>query len=151
MAEFQMTSNLPCSAEALRAFLGAPANLPNITDPDMELEVLEAPEVVTEGAEIEFSIMAFGFAQRMRHRWIKVTDHLIVAEQVDGPARSWRHEQEITDAEDGCVLTDRFQFEPPGGMMGRVITADAIAQSLAASTETRHRLLAGEFASLRQR
>ena len=141
MAEFTLNTKFSCSAAALREFLGDPGNLPAITDPDVELEVAEAPVFATEGEEIEFSILAFGFRQRMRHRWVTVTETLIVAEQVDGPTRSWRHEQEVVPAADGCVLTDRYLFEPPGGMMGKIVTEEAITEMLTGSTALRHQLL----------
>jgi len=142
MGKFSLTTTLPCSAATLREYLSDPGNLPSITDPEVELEVAAAPAVATEGEEIEFSILACGLRQRMRHRWVTVTDSLIVVEQVDGPTRSWRHEQEIRTCAEGCALTDRYLFEPPGGMMGRIVTEEAITEMLTDSTALRHELLA---------
>ena len=52
MPESKTDFILECSAEQLRAFLGRTANLPIISDPDLELEILSAPEIVTLGQRI---------------------------------------------------------------------------------------------------
>ena len=54
MPESVSSSILECSAAELRAFLGRTANLPQISDPDLHLEILSAPEIVTLGQRIEF-------------------------------------------------------------------------------------------------
>ena len=125
----------------MRTCLGNPANLPYITDPELNLQVIEAPEAVAEGKEIEFSIDAGGFPQRIRQRWVTVTDQQIVAEQVKGPTQSWRHEQKIAAAPEGCSLTETILFEPPSGMLGYLLTEDMIRKSLETSTAIRMELL----------
>ena len=146
MGQFSSTATFPCTPEALRSYLGNPANLPNITDPELNLQVLEAPDTVAEGEEIEFSIHAWGFPQRIRHRWVTVTDQQIIVEQVEGPTESWRHEQTITAAPEGCLLTETISFEPPGGMLGYILTEDAIRQSLESGTAIRIELLTRQLA-----
>ncbi|MCA9050018.1 MAG: hypothetical protein KDA89_14880 [Planctomycetaceae bacterium] len=133
MHEFTSSSVLPCTAAQLREYLGRPANLPQISDPDLELEVLSAPELVHVDAVIEFRISAYGFKQRMQHRLIHVSDLEIIAEQIEGPTRSWIHRQTIVSAADstaGCTLTDHIQFETPGGMLGYLMTPERITESL---------------------
>jgi ligand-binding SRPBCC domain-containing protein len=67
----------------------------------------------------------------MKHRYVVVTENEIVAEQLEGPARMWRHTQTILEHDDGtCRLSDHFCFEPPGGMMGFVMTEAKIRESL---------------------
>jgi ligand-binding SRPBCC domain-containing protein len=143
MPEFKSSATLQCSAESLRNFLGQTANLPGISDPDLSLEIMEAPEFVTEDAVIEFRISAYGFKQRMSHRYVEVSSERIVAEQVDGPTRSWRHTQTITSNDDGTsTLTDEIVFEPPGGMLGYVMTAAKIEVSLKDGMAYRYETLA---------
>mgnify|MGYP002633979367 CR=1 FL=1 len=142
MPDFKASTTLRCSAAALRQYLGATANLPLISDPELELEVLDAPEQVTSDAIIEFRITAYGFKQRMQHRYVEVCDTEIVAEQVEGPTRTWVHRQSISVNEDGtCLLTDHIEFEPPGGMMGFVLTEDSIRQSLEDGMQFRYEAL----------
>ncbi|MCP4786270.1 MAG: hypothetical protein GY903_19970 [Fuerstiella sp.] len=144
MPEFTASTTLRCSAAALRQYLGATAKIPLISDPELELEVLEAPDQVTADAIIEFRITAFGFKQRMQHRYTEVGDTEIVAEQVEGPTRTWVHRQSIAVNDDGtCVLTDHVEFEPPGGMMGFVLTEASIRESLEDGMVFRYEALRG--------
>jgi len=88
MLKFESSTVVPCSAAALRRFLGCPANLPEISDPDIELQIVSAPETISEGARIEFRIMSFGLRHRMAHEYRLVTDSEIFEVQVDGPLES---------------------------------------------------------------
>lgn len=143
MPEFKSSTTIRCSVERLRDFLGTTANLIRVSDPDLSLEVIKAPEQVTVGEVIEFRISAYGFKQRMEHRYVEVAADRIVAEQTDGPTRSWRHSQTIVANEDGsATLTDHIDFEPPGGMMGYVMTAAKITESLQDGMEYRYEELA---------
>lgn len=142
MPESKTSTCLNCSAETLRAFLGATANLPDISDPDLELEVLEAPDTITENAVIEFRISAYGFKQRMKHQYTKVNDSEIVAEQIDGPTRAWVHTQSIgSTGPSTCELVDHIEFEPPGGMLGFVMTAAKIQESIQEGMDFRYETL----------
>jgi len=142
MPDFKASTMLRCSAEALRQYLGTTANIPSISDPELELEVLDAPEHVTAEAIIEFRITAYGFKQRMQHRYVEVGETEIVAEQVEGPTRTWVHRQSISINEDGtCLLTDHVEFEPPGGMMGFVLTEASIRESLEDGMQFRYEAL----------
>lgn len=142
MASFLSSTQLKCSAQTLRNYLGATANLSKISDPDLDLEVLTAPEQVTEGAVIEFRISAYGFKQRMQHRYVEVSDLEIVAEQIDGPTRAWKHRQTIVANSDcECTLTDQIDFEPPGGMLGFVMTEGKIKDSIQDGMDFRYETL----------
>jgi len=128
----------------LRQYLGATANIPSISDPELELEVIDAPEQVASDAIIEFRITAYGFKQRMKHRYVEVGEMEIVAEQVEGPTRTWVHRQSIAANDDGtCLLTDHVEFEPPGGMMGFVLTEASIRESLDDGMQFRYEALRG--------
>jgi len=133
---------LQCSAARLREFLGTTANLPEISDPELELEILTAPDQVTAGASIEFRVSAYGFKQRITHEWTAVSESEIVAEQTDGPTRKWIHTQTIrATGDNSCELTDEIEFEPPGGMLGFVMTADKVQESISEGMEFRYETL----------
>lgn len=145
MPEFASSCHLLCSAAELREYLGATANLTATSDPELELEIMAAPECISEGDEIEFRITAHGFKQRMRHRYVTVSDREIVAEQVDGPAKSWIHRQAIQSESSGCELLDEVTFEPPGGMLGFIMTEDRIRESLQQGMDFRYETLQNLF------
>jgi len=126
----------------LRLFLGRPVNLPQISNPELELEVLSAPPEVTIGQRIEFRITAYGFKQRATHEYLIVADDMIVESQIEGPLRAWRHSQRIEIAGIGhCRLIDEIDFEPPGGMLGFLLTEARILESLEEGMDFRYSVL----------
>ncbi len=142
MAQFVASTELTCTAAALRTFLGRPANLPQISNPDLELEIVAAPEEVVAGATIEFRITAHGFKQRAKHEYVEVSENTIVETQIDGPLRAWKHAQTIEILGPGvCRLTDEFAFERPGGMLGFLLTEDRIRKALEDGMEFRYATL----------
>lgn len=143
MPEFSISAELKCSPASLRAFVGRPANLPKISDPSMHLEIIRAPEVVTVGEEIEFRIMAYGFKQRATHVYTTADELLIEERQLEGPLRQWHHRQEMQKTPGGLtLLTDTIVFEPPGGMLGFMLTESRILESLEEGFSTRYELMA---------
>ena len=145
MPTVQTSTKLACPAADLRKFLGTTANIPDVSDPELEFEVISAPDEVTVNELIEFRVTTYGFKQRISHRWTEVTDDRIVAEQADGPTKSWIHTQTIIATDSGCELTDRIDFEPAGGMLGFVMTAAKIEQSIKDGMEFRYETLQEKF------
>ena len=145
MGKFILSAQFACPPATLREYLGTVSNFRSITDPELEIEIIEAPEVVTAGTEIQFSIVTGGIRQVLRHRWTTVTESQIVADQGTGPVQSWQHTQTISAVAAGCRLEETVTFEPPGGMLGFVITEKAILQSLNTGTAIRHQLIAARL------
>jgi len=142
MLKFETSAVLPCSAAALRRFLGCPANLPEISDPDIELQILSAPETVQEGARIEFRILSFGLRHRMAHEYRLVTDSEIFEVLVDGPLPAWQHRQQLQElGPSQCRLTDAVEFQLPGGMLRFMLTEERIRESLTTGMEFRYETL----------
>ena len=142
MPESMSSSILECSAQELRTFLGRTSNLPQISDPDLDLEILSAPEFVTLGQRIEFRITAHGFKQRATHEYVTVEDLQIVEDQVDGPLRAWKHTQRIEIiAASQCRLTDHVAFEPPGGMLGYLLTEAKVLAAIQDGMQIRYEAL----------
>jgi ligand-binding SRPBCC domain-containing protein len=143
MASFTATSPiLTCVPSALRTFLGRPANLPQISNPDLELEIVKAPQEVMVGERIEFRITAYGFKQRATHEYLTTSEILILESQIDGPLRAWQHSQKIQIvSQDSCRLIDEIEFECPGGMLGFLLTEARIKESLEEGMEFRYSTL----------
>ena len=131
MASFTATSPiLTCVPSALRTFLGRPANLPQISNPDLELEIVKAPLEVLAGE------------QRATHEYLTTSEILILESQIDGPLRAWQHAQKIEIVTpDSCRLIDEIEFECPGGMLGYLLTEARIKDSLEEGMEFRYSTL----------
>ena len=50
---------------------------------------------------------------------------------VEGPLKLWMHDYIVEPNPAGGVsLVNRIEFEPPGGLMGFIVTADKILEAL---------------------
>lgn len=147
MPQFTASTILKCSAPGLRGFLGRPANLPQISDPDIELEIISAPERIVVGEKIVFRVTAMGLRQRMTHEYLLAEDLEIHESLVEGPLPVWRHRQilEIL-GEQECRLTDEVAFETPGGLLRFVLTEERIRESLESGMSYRYEALAARVA-----
>lgn len=131
MARFEYETPLDCSREALFEFLLRPANVARIADPNTGLNILTAPEVVEVGSRIEFQIVGFGQVQQAVHEIVElVRPDRILEVQVQGPLKSWQH-QHLFEASGGKVrMIDVIDFEPPGGVLGFIVTEARLSASL---------------------
>ncbi|MFM7036752.1 MAG: hypothetical protein ACKO2L_03440 [Planctomycetaceae bacterium] len=143
MPQLITSTVLSCSAAGLREFLGRPSNLPEISDPEIELEILKAPELVIAGEKIVFRVTAMGLRQRMTHEYLLATDLEIHESLVEGPLPVWRHRQILEVlGEQECRLTDEVTFETPGGLLRFVLTEERIRESLETGMSFRYEALA---------
>lgn len=148
MPLFKTTALINCSAISLRNFLGQPANLPDISDPDIELEIVQAPSVIQVGEKIIFRVTAMGLRQRMTHEYLTASESEIVESLVEGPLPLWRHRQHLEALPDNqCQLTDEVEFQTPGGLLRFMLTEQRIRESLEAGMAFRYQALAQRTAS----
>jgi ligand-binding SRPBCC domain-containing protein len=148
MPLFNTNSLLNCSATSLRNFLGRPANLPDISDPDIELEIVQAPAVIEVGEKIIFRVTAMGLRQRMTHEYLTASEFEILESLIEGPLPLWRHRQHLEALSDNqCRLTDEVEFQPPGGLLRFVLTEQRIRESLEAGMTFRYQALAERISS----
>lgn len=145
MASFEAAVSLtseqdPC---AVFDFLLRPVNVVRITSPDMGLSLLDAPEVLEHGSRVEFQVQAYGQVQRFVHEIIELDrPRRFTEQQVTGPMRNWVHEHLVeVDKTGGVAVIDRIVFEPPGGLLGLMVTEKRILSSLKAGFDHRHREL----------
>ena len=106
------------------AFLQNPANLDRITPPDLKFRIVtDVPDVMYNGLIIEYRITIPLIGT---HAWVTEIKHIreglsFVDEQRLGPYRFWYHYHEIRRQADGVLLIDRVQYQPPMGILGRIL------------------------------
>ncbi len=100
--------------------------------PDLHLQLVEGPAEVRLGSRLTVKGRRWGVTQRMESEITAFEeDALIVEEQRRGPFRSWKQTQRFEPtAEGGVRITDVIEYEPPGGVLGRLATAEAIRREL---------------------
>jgi ligand-binding SRPBCC domain-containing protein len=96
------------------------------------LELLEGPEVLVPGALMTWRTRRYGLSQKILQR-VEVVEEptRLVVVQTRGPLKSYRLEQHFQATEAGTLLTEEIDFEPPGGVLGQLLTESAVRAEFA--------------------
>lgn len=132
MPEFETSVTLRCPADIAFDFLIRPANAIKVSPPSLGLTFLDAPAVLELGSKLQIKVQTWGQVVNMVHE-ITIFDrpNQFVEKQISGMFKMWQHEHHIETTASGDVLiTDRIQFEPPGGLVGLIVTKDKILDQL---------------------
>ena len=131
MARFEFETLLDCPPRTIFNFLLRPANVARIADPGSGLTIVSGPEIVEVGSQIGFQIVVFGKVQSLVHEITElVHSQRVVEVQLQGPLKSWRQQHLYEPHAGGVRMVDIIDFEPPGGVLGFIATAERIASSL---------------------
>jgi len=141
MANFETRLKVTQSADKVFDFLVRTSNLLDLIPPDAGMRVVAAPEVLELGSRLEFQATAFGQSLKIVHEITEVVrPSKLVERQVQGLFKLWVHEHIVEVEPAGEVIAiDRIEFEPPGGILGFVVTKRKIIEQLEALFEHRHR------------
>ncbi len=143
MVVYQSELSLECDAEVAFEFLRRPINLMQISPPEMNLQFLEAPEVLDEGDRFTFQVSAHGQKQRFEHEITSLTKPLhFIEQQVTGIMKHWVHKHGVEQTGDCTItLTDHIEFTPPSGLVGFLLNEQRIRSSLETGFAYRHQQL----------
>lgn len=143
MPIFETQVLLSCPPDVLFDFLIRPAKVMELNPPEMNVTLLEAPEIVTEGSQIRFQVEAFGFKQQMVHEIVHIERPAgFLVREVEGVLKQYEHAHLIeAQADGGTILFERVLYEPPGGVVGFLLTEARVREGLEKNFEYRHRQL----------
>lgn len=131
MPHFEATTSLRGPVADVFDFLSRPANLTELTPPEFNVRLVEGPDRLQLGARVVLHARRWGFTQRLVSEVTAFEpDRLIVEEQREGPFPKWVHTHLLEAVPDGTRMVDRIEFEPPGGMLGFLLTAESITSEL---------------------
>lgn len=138
MPTFEAAAEFACPPDVLFDFLIRPANIPKISPPDLSVSVIDAPKVVDIGSRITIEARNLG----MRHRLTTVItalepNALVADEQVEGPFRKYEHQRRLQESPGGALLTEYIDYEPPGGMLGLLLSKSRLEKYVAEMYEYR--------------
>lgn len=147
MESFEARVELPCTIEAAFDLVARPEGIKKISPPEMGLYFVNAPEKYELGTKVEFKVQAMGLVREIAHEVTAFDDpNSFIEEQISGPFRHWVHEHIVEARESGgCVVIDRIQFLPPGGVAGMIMTASKILENLEDGFDYRHEQLERHF------
>jgi len=127
MALFEDELILNCHIDEVFDFLIRPANVIRVSDPSTGLRFVDPPEVIGLGTRLHLELMGMGQVQKGEHEIVAFTPpQLIVEEQRKGVMKKWRHEHIFEAQGRSTRLVDRIEFEPPGGIVGFLLTENKI-------------------------
>ena len=140
MPSLETSSTICCPAEKVFDFLTKSENLVKIMPDELKLRVVAAPEQLSLGSRLELQILAFGPPQNVVYEVTEYSrPHRFTERQIKGLLGRYVHDHEFTPRDNGeVVVTDRIEFEPPGGLMGFMLTADRLRSMLQQGLTHRH-------------
>src|SRR5262245_36748916 len=131
MPRFEATQSFPRPVEEVFEFVLQPANLIRVSPPELNLELVEAPPRLELGSRIVLSAQRLGFKQRLVNEVTALEpNRLMRDEQREGPFGKWVHSHQFEAIPGGTRVTDVIEFEPPGGLLGFMLTAQVIERDL---------------------
>jgi ligand-binding SRPBCC domain-containing protein len=152
VAVFESSVELPCTPAALFEFFTQPENLIKVSPPELQVQLVESPARLELGSLVTILGRRWGISQRMTTEVVGFDPcRLLADEQRAGPFRSFRHTRLIDSAGLQARLTEKIEFEPPGGIVGLFMTASRIRDSLAEVSEFRNRAMREIFQALMER
>ncbi len=132
MPQFESRTLLKATPEQVFEFILQPANLESIAPPESQFVFVNPPKVIELGSRLTCRVQAYGMVQQLSYEIVELVSPLRFREQmVEGPLKLWRHDYIVEpNAAGGCSLVNLIEFEPPGGLLGFVVTADKIMDAL---------------------
>jgi ligand-binding SRPBCC domain-containing protein len=132
MPVFEYRTPLKASPQQVFDFILSPANLQAIAPPESNFVYVDPPQLIVLGTHLLCKIQAYGMVQQMKYEIVEMDPPKRYRENlVEGALKKWQHDYIVDAAPEGAaVLTNRIEFEPPGGMMGLIVTADRIMEAL---------------------
>src|SRR5215469_2483651 len=123
MPYFEMVEDLSASLTRVFDFFSRPAKLIEISPPELHFKLLSAPEQLTLGARIVLQGRRWGLSQRLVSEvTVWEPEVRFVDEQREGPFKQWVHTHRFEALPDGGTrLTDRIDYETPGGLLGFIL------------------------------
>lgn len=148
MPQFESRTQLNATPEQVFEYILQPANLQAIAPPDTQLVFVDPPRVIELGSRLTCKVQAYGTVQQLSYEIVELVAPQRFREQmVNGPLKLWLHDYIIEpDPAGGISLVNRIQFEPPGGLLGFIVTADKILDALEDGFHHRRQALQKIFA-----
>ncbi|MCA9014987.1 MAG: hypothetical protein KDA77_06600, partial [Planctomycetaceae bacterium] len=147
MATFETSVQLSTTPEAIFEFLIDTKNILKISPPDTGLVFTNKPDKLSLGSILEFQIQGFGKVQEGTHEIIAFeSPEFFTEKQISGPLKSYTHEHRIVPSGENLItVIDRLEFEPPGGLLGFLITESKLLDLFDEGFFHRHNALKALF------
>ncbi len=120
--KFTKESIIKATPERIFAFHELPDAIERLIPPWENAKIIQKADISEIGSQAIIEQKIFGI---IRSRWI--AEHtryeppkMFEDVQISGPFTSWRHQHIIESHEEGAILRDEIEFEPPFWIFGRI-------------------------------
>jgi hypothetical protein len=139
---FLKESLIHASPERVFAFHELPDAFRRLMPPWEKTRIIEAAPSLEPGSRAVVETKILGL---IKTRWISVhtaydPPRMFEDIQESGPFRAWRHRHIINPHDQGAVLRDEIEYEPPLGLLGRLAAPFVVVPRLERLFEYRHRV-----------
>jgi ligand-binding SRPBCC domain-containing protein len=138
MAVIRFVERYPLPVAVVFAFFRRPANVVAVAPEGLDLRLVEGPQEPSAGAVFAVQVRRWGLSRRIETQVVMLEEpSLLVERQVSGPFREWVLERRFVPIDGGTELTETITYEPPGGMLGLMMTPSAVESELARAYQGR--------------
>lgn len=137
---FAKQSVIRAPPERVFEFHEQPDALALLTPPWEKARVVQAAKISDVGSRAIVQIDLLGL---FRKKW--VAEHTVYQPpnlfediQIEGPFKSWRHRHIVESHPEGAVLRDEITYEPPLGLLGRLVSPLLVVRRLEKVFNYRH-------------
>jgi ligand-binding SRPBCC domain-containing protein len=140
--QFIKETFINATPEEVFAFHESPDALEKLSPPWETVNVLQKANIKEIGSRAIIETKLFGIvpvkwiAEHTQYDSPKMFEDV----QISGPFASWRHQHIIIPHENGTILRDEIEFEPPMWIFGRLAAPFAILPKLEKMFEYRHKV-----------
>jgi ligand-binding SRPBCC domain-containing protein len=139
---FVKESRIAASPEVVFAFYESPGAFQRLAPPWERVEVIDGGDSLKPGSRVVLSVPL----GPLRLRWIaEHTEYergrLFADRQLEGPFSCWYHRHLfLDDGQGGTLLRDEVEYEPPLGMLGRLLAGNLLESKLRRMFDYRHEI-----------
>ncbi|MCA9076508.1 MAG: hypothetical protein KDA93_15900 [Planctomycetaceae bacterium] len=142
MASFEDRVTIERSVEDVFDFFSVTRNHEKISQGHLGVAFTQAPERFEQGSMLHFDIQGFGQTQSVVYEILEFErPERYLEQQVEGPMKQWIHEHLFIPEGDTTIVVDKVRFEPPGGLIGMLLTESRILESLDEGIFSRNQML----------
>jgi ligand-binding SRPBCC domain-containing protein len=152
MPRFIVSAELPVPVARAFDFCSKPANLLSVTPPGLQLAIQNAPEKLALGTQLTLVSRRWGLRYRSVVEVVVFDpNRCFVEQQREGAFGNWRHAHRFEERPNGTSqLIDEIEYEPPGGMLGLMVTPTVVERELGDYFRYRNEKLAAILAAPHQ-
>ncbi len=139
MPVLERCTSFRCEIQRIFDVLTCPENIPRLVPPEIQLQIIDAPQRLQAGSRLEVKLLGYGIPQTVVYEIVEFQPpYRFTEKQTKGPLAKYLHYHELAERDEGVLVTDRIEFDPPGGLLGFLLPVDRLRSSFEEGLAHRH-------------